>query len=347
MPTQREIAEILGISQRTVSEAFKENGKIREQTRRKILETAARIGYFPNSAAQAARTGKFGAAGFLFPNTAEGVFLPLGMVRGAIRRLNEANMHMVIDQLAPTSLGKAEELPRILRHMAVDGLLINIFHAIPPEAKHAIEVQRIPSIWLNSRQEYDCVFPDDYAHGRMAAEYLLDHGHRRIAFLRFDSSMNEQSIHRHYSVRDRIDGYTDAMQQAGLSPRLIEVPWIRWAQCFTPNKDERLKYLVPIFASVDRPTAIIGYGFREVESAVVAALCAGLKIPDDLSLIGFHDDFIENAGFSIDTVKLPFSEVGVKAAELLIQKIDQPHLKFPEIPIRGRILPGCTVRNLG
>jgi DNA-binding LacI/PurR family transcriptional regulator len=184
---------------------------------------------------------------------------------------------------------------------------------------------------------------DDLKAGREATEVLIARGHRKIAYVDF-TRFHEQPDS-HYSRVDRHAGYVQVMQQAGL----IATPREQFAGV---AGKARLQTLIQLFQSPNRPTAIITYDGPE--RVLLAAAMAGLRVPEDLSIISFDEELPigslaedgENyVGLSVASLRLPTSEAGQLAVELLLKKIENPGSTFKPHVLPLRLDEGDTLAN--
>ncbi len=336
-----EIALKAGLSRQTVSNILNGKGHLfTVDTRELVLRLSQAMGYRPNAVARALRSGRFNAIGLI--SSAEVRYassLQTAALEGIEEITSNHDLHLVSGRFSDEKLVVENAIPKILRELFVDGLLINYTYRIPPEfLEQAAAVGGIPSVWLNIRRDFDCVRPNDFQGGETVTEYLLSMGHRRIAYL--DSRHTEEGIKGkdvesfHYSVRDRYAGYAQSMESAGLKPQLI---------CRLPHltKQEVIPLFLEQMASKDRPTAIIGYGEHGFGSLLLALADRGMKVPRDLSLVLFASREFDLAGIPFDYVLVPHYQVGRTAVELLLHKIESPAIRFPV-----EVLP-CQMRRLG
>ncbi len=331
--TIQAIANRLGVSAITVSRALRglDRGVRRDASERaqSIRKVAQEMGYRTNSAARAARTGRFGAAA-LVTRSNDLDFFPYSLVRGLCDTLADADMHLIISRIDPQRIATRGQAPKIARELTVDGLLIHEAIDVAPEVADMIRRHRVPAVWLNTRLPADSVHPDDLGVARSITQQLIALGHRRILFL-------EQVIRwphpgTHYSVDDRRRGYEETMVQAGLSPNLM-------VQQFEPQPhalaagagtywggahDQRLQQTRALLSTADRPTAIVCPTIDSAAAVVTAAISLGLQLPRDLSLVVIHHEFFATAGLPISTLIIPMREVGEQGVRMLMEKMSEP-----------------------
>jgi LacI family transcriptional regulator len=320
MGTLDEIAKAAGVSRMTVSNVL--NGKNKEtwsstaERAERIREIARELNYRPNAAAKAVVTGRFGGIGLLLSrNESSGTLFP-STFRAVREALGERDLHLTVGDLPDAQLTNEQFVPKILREWAADGLLINYIASIPPRMQELIDQHHIPSVWLNTRLEHNCVFPDDYAAAAQATQHLIELGHRRIAFL-------QNAVSSHYSVQERENGYRKAMQSARLQPVVIgyqDTPQLPKAQEFS-----RSWLLGP-----DRPTAVVSYELNYALPVYCAAMQLGLQVPRDLSIITMHEKEASEYGVDLSTMLIPGAVMGNRAVEMIVERI-----KNPSVPLQS------------
>lgn len=328
--TIRQIAEQSGLSIQTVSQILNGNAEsFRLDTQDRVHRTAQELGYRPNTSAQAMRSGQFGAVALLLSTHSERSILPSSLLDGLLDGTKAHNLSLHIARLPDETLVNAEALPKVLRELSVDGLLIKYDSAAPPEMVSLIEKSRLPALWINTKQTYDSIYPDDLGGSRVATEYLLSLGHRRIAFMDWLRAG-------HYSRDDRLAGYREAMENAGLEPCDL------WPHPDQTNA-ESIRNTFDWLIAPNRPTALLTYHGGMAISTYHAALLLGLQIPQDLSLIAFSDGTFNPIGPDIAAMLLPLYDVGVQAVEMLREKQNDPSSRSLSRAISLNLSLGATV----
>jgi DNA-binding LacI/PurR family transcriptional regulator len=193
----------------------------------------------------------------------------------------------------------------------------------------------IPAVWLNSKFEHNCIYPDDYGSYFDACTRLIEMGHRRIAYSIF--GRNE-----HYSQTDRREGYLAAMRVAGLTPILHELPGVPDGVEGSVAMADRVPLATRILKRPDRPTAVLSYGGEACYTWVMAAHEVGLKVPGDLALAGTVDHPLDDLGFELGRLELPVYKMGREAVRVVMQRIEEPGEDVPASVIPFEIVPGDT-----
>ena len=143
--------------------------------------------------------------------------------------------------------------------------------------------------------------------------------------------------HLHYSVADRREGYAAAMIDAGLSPRVIQPG----AGDAIP-REQRVAFARGLLSGGDRPTAVVAYGDTTVVPLAMAAAHEGLRMPEDVSLMVFADEPVQELGLTCGTVVIPQAEVGRRAVRMLLERTRE-FRDHPTVAAAFTIEPGDTV----
>ena len=314
--TLKQIARELGVSHQLVSFALNDTGTVGEETRQRIKDTAERMGYRRNGSAMAMKSGRFGSIALLLSTEEHRSNLPTRLWEGIHDELASVNMTLTMARLPDEKLSDEGVVPKILREWMVDGLLIDYTNHIPERMLELIRRHRVPAIWINSRQENDCVCPDDQEAAQRLTRHLLQLGHTRILYV--DLTRAAHDANEHYSFEARIAGYCAAMQAAGLTPRVEPKAWTSF--------EERLPYVKELLQGTSRPTAIITYGDIEIDFIAATAFDLGLRVPHDLSLASFLPSGARYPGHVLTTCYVPDYSIGRSATQMLRQKIENPLL---------------------
>ncbi len=340
--TSYTIAEVCGLSQPTVSRILA-NGDNRhsQATRQLVTETARRMGYRPNAAARVTRTGKTSAIALLLGTKDGRSSLPADLLNGIQDALRQHDLNLMVVRMDDEHLADGRYVPRILREVASDGLLIDYTHDIPESMIRLIAEHRIPAVWINSPQPHDCVRPDDFGAGKVAAEHLIKLGHGRIAWA--DFTHGPDFVNPHYSAADRHDGYATAMIDADLKPLVI-----RASQGVDVPSPQRIAFADSVLAGEvcgERPTAVIAYSQTTAIPFHVAAVQRGLSVPGDLALISFDDHPVAFMGPEYANFAVPNHRIGREAVSMLIKLLDQRRAQSA-LALPFAFSPGHTTPSL-
>jgi LacI family transcriptional regulator len=214
--TLKQIAQHSGVSMPTVSEILNDKGVYSQQTREKVHFVAKQLGYRPNASARAIQSGKFNSITWLSSTHGSSRFMTSTLIDGLMEELDKHQMQLHIARIRDEQLVNPEYIPSALRHLSCDGLLIDYTTEIPARFWDLIQETRLPAIWINTKQKYDSVYPDDMQAMLDITRQFISKGHHRIGYLtpKFHTP--------HYSLQDRLYGYENAMQEAALEAAIFE-----------------------------------------------------------------------------------------------------------------------------
>jgi len=310
--TVKTIAELTGYSPSTVARVVSGRGGVRKEKAEHILKVAKQIGYRRNFLAHSVKTGKSYTVGVLIPDISY-PFYPM-IVRGICDTLEEAGYMVLIANSYNIPEKEAKNIHTLLERQ-IEGLIIApIQENVNKEYFHELNSKNIPLIVIDRKYSYvksDFVGIDDKYGAYLATEYLISLGHKKIGMITgpLDS----------YTGKGRFEGYKKAITQNGLKFRKNYVVETRYEEGEKAGYEAMKKLL-----KNSKITAV----FCASDSLAVGAMEAikeeGLKIPDDISVIGFADLFgSQYVNPPLTTVYQPKYELGVKAAELFLKRIKE------------------------
>lgn len=334
--TLRDIAQRAGVSAMTVSRVLNGSASpvaISPDTAKRVWEIAEELGYRPNPSAQAIRTGRFNSIGLVLSDQAWRSPLFPSLIPSIQRALATHRMRLVINQEPDERLTERRVVLNFLREAMVDGLLVNYHSHVPEVMQQLVRKYHVPAVWMNVKQEADCIHPDDLGCGREAAKSLIALGHRRICFAAFRPLWWKGP--RHYSFNDRQTGCRQALEDQGLE---LDV---RVCERQVP-RGERLALARDLLSLPDRPTAVIANGEDHVLPFLLAAAQLGLRIPEDLSLITIGHEFCTMAGLPVTTMVLPWAQLGEEAARMILAKIEAPDEPLAPLVVPVSCMDGRT-----
>ncbi len=323
-----DIAAHAGLGVPTVSQIL--NGtpgrSYRADTRQRVLETAHKLGYRANSSARAMRAGRFSAIAVASSRQGGGrSWASPRMLTEIEAALHRHDLHLILSTLDDRTLTTERSVPKVLRELMADGMLLNYTKQIPAQLSDLIETHNLPVIWLNTIRDHDCVYVDNHGGFEQITRRLIEMGHRRIAYC--GARPTPQTDHLHYSQRDRYLGYAEAMEQAGLTPRLIRDP-----------AEDAGAALQADLTDDSRPTALVCYNIDHANAVLYFAAWAGLRVPDDLSIITMSVEGESNALVPLTRLQVHEAERARAAVEALRQKIQTPSKRLPPAVLTPQLL---------
>jgi LacI family transcriptional regulator len=324
-PTLKDLAREAGVSLASASYAVNGNGSVGEQTRAHILEVAQRIGYRQNVAARAMKTGRSGTVALLIPDLTNPFFPALAQAMFRAARGSGQAMFLIDTEgneaLEHAALAKVTDL-------GVDGV---VWFPIRDKDTSRGVLDRTPSVVLDRTVPgYATVGVDYLDAGRIAARHLLSAGHRRIGIISGPTDIA--------SMRDRCDGAEALIRAEG------ELAF-RVTNAFSVDLEpEALAALrdggaTAVFAAAD----VIAIG------ALRGARASGLRVPDDISVLGFDDiPMAEQSLPPLSTIELPVEDMAERAIAMLMSQIDNPAGTVTEtVMVRTTLVPRRSVSLRG
>lgn len=313
-----DIAKQANVSRSTVAAVLsgstnptRKSAKLRAEQIRGIAD---KMGYRPNTAAKAVSTGRFGCATLLITRSPHRSHFHPQLIGGLHDGLGEHGMHLTFAKLTDQEISDEASVPKVLREQMSDGLLINYTDHIPPALTEMIRSQGIPAVWINSAQQHDCVHPDDFQAGQLAAKRLIDTGCQKLAYADFTRGP-EDSNEAHYSEWERQHGFVDAVRRAGLEPRVIRAPR-------QIPLEQRYEAVCELLDSPDRPDGVATPSLAQ--SFIPAAFSRGLDVPRDLRIVAIGEARTWVAGRFLDSVCYSPSDLGIAAGEMMHRKVEEP-----------------------
>jgi DNA-binding LacI/PurR family transcriptional regulator len=359
-PTRRltlhDVASELGVSAKTVSNAYRHPEQLSKRLREQVFATAARLGYAgPDPLAAGLRRGSVGAVGVAYANQLSYAFedpVTVELLAGITSVVESADAGLV---LLSGSAGREPRAPT-LTSAVIDGLIINSLAADDPLLPIAI-ARRLPLVVVDQPEPARLaelgaptsrwIGIADYTSASLAAEHVLSLGHRRLAVVTFGLHRQptrgfvderDQAAATYAVTRLRLAGYRDAATRAGLNWSHVPV-----FQGTDSTITEGEAGTVSVLATTPRPTAVLCLSDRLAEGALRAAAGLGLRVPDDISILGF-DDAPTAAGLNLTTIRQPHRRKGQLAAAGLLQLLEggavEPLQTLPtELILRGTTGP--------
>jgi LacI family transcriptional regulator len=306
-PTIADVAAHAGVGVATVSRVFNGHPNVADPTRERVLAAIRELDYRPSSVARNLSlrcTFVIGVVVPFFTNPSA-----VERLRGIVAGLEASPYDLALfDVESPDRQRRAFDT--FGRGDRADGLLV--VSLVPPDVELVrLDAARIPCVLVDApHPALPTVLSDDVEGGVLATRHLLDLGHRRIAFI----GDKPPDRFRFHSTRDRTEGYVRELAQAGLSVRPDYLREGTQSRYVARNIAEDLLRLP------EPPTAIFAASDTQALGVLEAAQALGVRVPDELSVIGFDD--VEAASYvGLTTVRQPLYESGRRGAELLLQAL--------------------------
>lgn len=306
LPTIDDVARVAGVGKGTASRVINGNPKVSVATRGKVLAAIEQLNFRPSSTAR--RLSKHSAIrqiGILESFITAPAFVD--RLRGIQEVVeNEVGLDLLLFSCqSPERYEPA--LARIAEQRSVEGLVVADLKISDAQAE-LLHQARIAAVSLSGvRGPVAFVGTDDVHGGYLATRYLAELGHRKIGYIG-DAFPDEFGF---TTGRDRFAGYRTAMNEAGLP---VNEAWLGFGR---HGRMEATALARQVLASRDRPTALFAMADLQALGCINAAQDLGLRIPDDLSIVGF-DDIEVSAHVGLTTVRQHLTESGRVAARYLL-----------------------------
>ncbi len=348
--TLQTIADRVGVSRMTVSNAFSRPDQLSAELRGRIMAAAEELGYAgPDPAARVLARGATGAVGVLLTDSLRYAFAD---------EFTAQFLGAVAEELAPTGLsltllmssGPTESEPA--RNVPMDGALIYSCDE-GSAALEWLERRRLPLVFVDHSPTpgFSSVNIDDRGGARLAAQHLVDLGHRAIAIVTKSVGSPVGVVADPAALRgndtngQRMHGWLDALTAADIEPVVVQ-------QSHSAVEPGRAAAAL-LLGLPDRPTAVLCMSDAMAYGVVQAALDAGLSVPDDLSVIGFDDaPFAERMSPPLTTVRQDAAAKGRLAVRQLVAAIERrrhgadAHVERALLPVE-LIVRGSTSKLRG
>ena len=324
--TLDDLAEMAGLAKSTVSRALSGRRRVTPEIAKRVKTLARQHGYSPHGPARALARGRHETYAIAWVDESRETDItatPSESIRyitvGAERWYDA---HHARNLMLMQWKSSSPEPPKAIAERWVDGIIVA--YQCPQSVESCLLAMGLPGVAVNCESEcLPSVRVDDVAAAAHAVEYLHGLGHRRIAYVGTPVREN-----RHPSTRDRVTGYVSACRKLGLVPS--------GAPAHIDSIDGQLDVLL---GSQARPTALLCYADDLAINVVHGLLRRGVRVPEDLSVMGFDDAFVCQVAFvPLTTMKIPFQEMGMRAAAILEALIEKPEKDESSVVLQGELV---------
>jgi DNA-binding LacI/PurR family transcriptional regulator len=336
------VARRVGVSRATVSNAYNRPDQLSAELRQRILAAAEELGYAgPDPRASSLRSGHAGAVGVIERSLAEALTDPasLLMLAGIGRACDEAGVALV---LVPEHQdgGAAPDTRRdIVRTAVVDGFVAHC-DALDDQRRAIVTDRHLPIVVLDGQVLGDepYVGIDEEYGSRAAAEHLLALGHARFAIVRFSPG---RAGAQHLVTDRRQRAYLEAIADAGIDPDSVMI-----VDGGHHERATATRAMTAVLAGPDRPTAVLAMSDEFAAGVLDAAAAVGLRVPEDVSVVGFDDSpTAVSTRPPLTTVHQDLAAKGATAVRLLLEGAPAGvQITLPvELVVRGSTGPASHV----
>jgi DNA-binding LacI/PurR family transcriptional regulator len=317
--TLQTVADKVGVSRMTVSNAFSRPDQLSAELRDRILAAAEQLGYAgPDPAARALARGTTGAVGIVLTSVIGSAFgdeVATGFLGSIVEGLAPSGLSLTLLSSEET----AGHVPA--RDVPMDGTLV--YHCDPTSPALAwLQRRKLPLVYVDQEPTpgVPSINVDDRGGARRAAEHLIELGHRRIGIVNagvvgpHGLQTQETPEPQSWVTIQRMLGWREGLAAAGIEPVVIKQPHT--------TEEDGYAALAPLLNADPGITAVLCFADTVAHGVMLAAQDQGLTIPDDLSVVGFDDNpLAARLRPALTTVRQDIAEKGRLAAELLIRTV--------------------------
>ena len=304
MATIKEVSNLARVSMATVSRVLNGTVPVTEQTRSRVLAAVAELDYKPNAFARGLATNRSGGIGVVVNEISSPFYS--GIVQGIEAVVESQGMHLLVSSGHPKAALEREAVAS-LKQRRSDALILQL-EAVSDADLVCWAAEDTPVVVVGRlvpELAERCVYLDNVAGGYLATKYLLEHGHRRIAHLAGWLAIKD--------ARDRLEGYKRALAEAG-------IPFDESLVVTGDFVEEGGQRGAQELLARGRPFTALTAGNDQMAAGALHTFRAhGLRIPHDISLIGYDDVLFSRYLFpALTTIRQPLAEMGEAAARLAL-----------------------------
>lgn len=272
-PTIYDVSRLSGVSTATVSRAFSEPDKVRESTRRKVLEAAEVLHYYPNAIARAMARQRTDKIAYLICKQGATILdeFYAGICDGIMHAANRSDYQLLVSTAEDWRTAGSTAQSKQIEGVILGG-------NAPPDLISELQSQNVAVVMVNNQLpglDLPCVVSDEQGSVEKILDHLTSHGHRHVGMVvgRFNP----------YIVGARYTSFLNSMRERGLSVRKSDV------EMCDANIESATQAAVQLLEQENRPTAILGANDMIAAGIIKAARRLNLRLPEDLAVVGFDD----------------------------------------------------------
>lgn len=316
-PTMKDVAERAGVALSTVSYVLNNSGPVADDRRSKVLDAVRALGYLPNESARNLKRHTVATIGLVVPDLVNQYFAMIA--EGVEQAASERDILVVF--CTPEATGEGESWnSRLLRSQRLDGLIY--LSGADTRMEPLVDLIRVGPVVLVDEKLPGFNLPSVVSQNRQGARYIAAHltslGHSRLAILGGPAEL--------WTAEQRLAGYREAIAAAGLDPDAVPL----FTGDYRMESGERLAADALAGPAAERPTALICANDLMAIGALSYCRRAGLRVPEDVSVVGFDDlPLASLLTPTLTTIRQPARELGKEAVKLLLSLVDGTEATSP------------------
>jgi LacI family transcriptional regulator len=335
--TIKDVARKARVSTATVSLVLQNNKRISTTTRQRVLRVVEKLNYRPSRMARGLVMQQSHNIGFVLTDDhflrTEPFYTHIFL--GCEFEARDHEYYILLNTI-PRSYDKNEDLPRFIQEHNVDGVIIA--GKVPPEIINGIEQNKLPVVFIDycpPRGDYSAVLIDNVKGGMDATDYLINHGHQKIAFIGGDLQ--------HPSIMGRLQGYKQALEQSKLG---FNQKYVITSEADT-TRATGYNAIRALLSHSSQISAIFSCNDAMAIGAMQYIEDQGLRVPQDISIIGF--DNVDAAVYTdppLTTVNVLKEELGIEAMRLMVDLLKKRIRSSKKVMVPVEIIQRDSVKKL-
>jgi DNA-binding LacI/PurR family transcriptional regulator len=316
--TLKDVAALARVSLTTASHAL--NGKeVNEETRKRVIEAARKLKYYKSSIGRNLILNKSNTIGMFVLNSkmskdmTEDISYYYGLIKGALASIQKHGYLFNFEVVYWEDIANSDFIDRKIYGRSLDGMILIPQFMYYYNFLSSLENEQFPYIIINPstniKSQSRVVF-DNYKGGYLAADYLLGLGHENLAFINGPEN--------HYDAYQREKGFFARLLEGGVK---FDRKKIVYSDFTTDGGYEAMENIIR--KNVELPTAVFCANDYMASGAMGAVYDEGLKVPEDISIIGYDDIDVARAVYpKLTTIRSPVKEIGFEAAERVLAMVE-------------------------
>lgn len=331
MASIKDVARLAGVSDKTVSRVVNKEPNVTQSTVDRVNRAIAETGYVPNMAARMVRSSRSRTLGIITDYISTTPYSG-DIVRG-IQDWAGENGRTVLLANTDGDAEKEREIWQTFRSHQIEGVLyVTMYHRL---VEPQFDDFPLPTVMVNCRSASGAAAPsmepDDYQGSCDLTRFVLDRGHRKIGYIRLNPQLLGAEL--------RLSAFRDTVRKVGLGHSDTEIR-LGMEGPIGSESNRVFNEARSMLTSPDRPTAIVCGNDEIALQVYLAALGLGMRIPEDISIVGFDDFRTVSLGLKpeLTTAALPYYELGYQGADRLKRTISGESLREEHMVLKCPVI---------
>jgi len=335
MPVKiKDVAKKAGVSVTSVSRVLNGGKYVRDEIRERVLKTVEEMGYTPSSIARSLVLRKTNMIGVIIPDLTSSFH---STILSSIEEVASRNSYSILVSNIAEDIEKEKMYLNDFKQMRVSGIIV-MHEKVNPEIIQIFNTMEMPIVFSSVKPKgvnnFTSIVINNTKASYDATKYLIDLGHRQIAFIGGD--MNDIT-----SGQERYNGFMSAMEDNGIK---VEENFVKFGDYKVNDGYAKMN---EILKKKPYPTAVFAASDDMAVGAMNAIFDHGLRVPDDISVMGFDgSNFTEFIRPKLTSMEQPIRELGKLSVELLIRQINNQDRFLDEVIVSHKLVVRDSCRAI-